>query len=119
MKKFALLILLSFCFSCATLFTGTTETISFNSIPEKASIQFDGFTVGTTPYTMDVKKSFNGIVSMKKDGYETKQFKLQKSFNGVAILNLFGILGWGIDYVTGAMWKFDRKGYEIELDTEE
>ena len=118
MKKIIFLTFICLTISCGTLFTGTTETISFNSEPEKAEIQFDGFTVGKTPYTMEVKKSFNGIVSMKKDGYETEQFKLQKSFNGVSILNLTNLLGWAVDFATGALNKFDRKGYQIELEKE-
>jgi hypothetical protein len=33
----------------------------------------------------------------------------------VSILNLGNILGWGIDIVTGAVFKYDRKAYDIEL----
>ena len=119
MKKIILFACISFLFSCSTLFTGTTEVLSFTSVPEKATIQFDGLTMGKTPLTMEVNKSFKGVVSVKKEGYETREFKLQRSFNEVSILNFLGILGWGVDYVTGAMWKFDRKGYEIELDSKE
>ena len=107
---------MSLLFSCGTLFTGTTEVLSFNSVPEKATIQFDGLTMGKTPLTIVVKKSFNGVVSIKKEGYDAQQFKLQKSFNSISILNLTNILGWGIDFATGALNNFDRKGYEIELD---
>ncbi len=116
MKKVILFAFISLLFSCGTLFTGTTEVIAFNSSPEKALVQFDGLTMGKTPFTMEVKKSFNGIVSIKKDGYETQQFKLQKSFNAISILNLTNLLGWGVDFATGALHKFDRKGYEIELE---
>ena len=41
-----------------------------------------------------------------------------RCFNGIAILNLFSILGWGIDFATGALNKFDTKGYDITLDKE-
>lgn len=119
MKKFILFAFVSLLFSCGTIFTGTTEVIAFNSVPQKATVQFDGLTMGKTPLTMEVKKSFNGIVAIKKDGYETQQFKLQKSFNAISILNLTNLFGWGIDFLTGALKKFDRKGYEIELDSEQ
>ena len=36
-----------------------------------------------------------------------------------AILNLFNILWWGVDFITGAVNKFDMKGYDIELKEEE
>ena len=38
-----------------------------------------------------------------------------KSFNAVSILNLTNLLGWGIDFATGALNKFDKKGYDITL----
>ena len=37
-------------------------------------------------------------------------------FNGVSILNLFGLLGWGIDAATGSLKKYDTKVYNITLD---
>tara|TARA_B100002019_G_scaffold66669_1_gene57234 strand:+ start:1135 stop:1497 length:363 start_codon:yes stop_codon:yes gene_type:complete len=105
--------------SCATIFTGTTETIQFDSNVKGATVEMDGVEVGKTPMTMKVKKSFNGVMSVSADGYETKRFELQKSFNSIAILNLFGILQWGIDLATGAINKFDRKGYDITLEKED
>ena len=53
---------------------------------------------------------------MKKDGYENKVFTLDSKFNGVSILNLFGLLGWGIDAATGSLKKYDTKVYNITLD---
>ena len=104
--------------SCATIFTGTSETILFDSNVNGASVEMDGVEVGTTPHTMKVKKSFDGIMSMSADGDNSSSFSLQKSFNGVAILNLTNILGWGIDLATGAINKFDQKGYTITLKEE-
>ena len=104
--------------SCATILSGTTESIQFDSNVKGAVVEMDGVEVGRTPHTMKVKKSFNGVMTISADGYEDKKFELQKSFNGIAILNLFSILGWGIDFATGALNKFDTKGYDITLDKE-
>lgn len=41
---------------------------------------------------------------------------LDSKFNSVAIINLFGILGWGIDAATGSIKKYDTKVYNISLD---
>jgi len=94
------------------------ESIQFDSNVKGAVVEMDGVEVGRTPHTMKVKKSFNGVMTISADGYEDKKFELQKSFNGIAILNLFSILGWGIDFATGALNKFDTKGYDITLDKE-
>lgn len=116
MKKtlFAGLILLAFS-SCGTIFSGTTTPITFTSnVPAK--VEFDGVEAGKTPFTTKVKKSFNGVVTMRADGYESKNFELQKSFNAVSVLNLFNLLFWGVDLLTGSVNKFDKKGYEITLE---
>ena len=102
--------------SCATIFTGTTTPISFKSnVPAK--VEFDGVEMGQTPFTTKVKRSFNGVVTMRAEGYEAKNFELQKSFNAVSIVNLFNVLFWGVDFLTGSVNKFDKKGYEINLET--
>lgn len=101
--------------SCGTIFTGTTSQITFKSnVPAK--VEFDGVEMGQTPLTTKVKKSFNGMVTMRADGYEAKNFELQKSFNAVSVVNLYNLLFWGVDFLTGAVNKFDKKGYEINLE---
>ena len=119
MNKIILCLLISpilfFHTNCATIFTGTTENISFSSNVQGAVVEMDGVEVGRTPHTMQVKKSFNGTMSIKADGYQRKSFGLQKSFNGVSILNFFNLVFWGIDIATGAINKFDQKGYNITL----
>ncbi|MEM8896920.1 MAG: PEGA domain-containing protein [Bacteroidota bacterium] len=105
--------------SCATIFTGSTANLRFDSNVKGAIIEMDGLEVGRTPYTMKVKKSFNGIVTMRAEDYQDKSFSLPKSFNPVAIINLTNIFAWGIDYLTGAMWTFDQKGYKITLEEED
>lgn len=104
--------------SCATIFTGSTSKIHFDSNVKGATIEMDGLEIGKTPYVTKVKKSYDGIITIKADGYEDKRFSLQKSFNGVSVLNLTNLLGWGIDFATGAINKFDRKGYTVELKKE-
>ena len=116
MKKLMLLMFPIIAFSsCATILTGTTTPVTFKSnVPAK--VEFDGVEMGQTPYTTKVKRSFNGVVTMRADGYESKNFELQKSFNAVAVVNLFNLLFWGVDFLTGSVNKFDKKGYEISLE---
>ena len=46
--------------------------------------------------------------------YERGTFILRKSFDAVAILNLAGILGWAVDFATGAIMKYDRTNYDLD-----
>ena len=102
--------------SCATLFTGTKQTVQINSKPPGAKIQIDGIDRGTTPAAIKLKKKSDGqVVTLKLDGYETKTIVPETSFNAVSILNLTNILFWGIDLLSGAVYKYDPRFYEIEL----
>jgi len=103
--------------SCATLFTGTKDRITFNSNPSGATIYIDGVEQCKTPCTMNVKRSIADTdVEFKLDGYETRLITLSKEFNIVSVINLGNLFGWGIDALTGSVMKYDRKTYDITLD---
>ena len=103
--------------SCATVFTGTKDRITFNSNPSGAMIYIDGVEQCRTPCSMEVTRSINDTdVEFKLDGYETRLITLSKEFNVISIINLGNLLGWGIDALSGAVMKYDRKIYDIILE---
>jgi len=120
MKNFSTILLAAtmlFMTSCATIFTGTRDSITFNSTPSGATIYIDGVEQCKTPCTLDVKRSFDDtVVEFRLDGYETRLITLSNEFNLVSILNLGSLVGWGIDFLTGAIMKYDRRAYDITLD---
>jgi hypothetical protein len=104
---------------CATIFTGTRDRISFISTPSGAVIYKDGIEICTTPCNYNVKRSLNDTeVEFKLDGYETRLITLDKELNLVSIINLGNLFGWGIDALSGAVMKYDRKSYDIKLSPE-
>jgi hypothetical protein len=117
MKTYIIAILISLSMtSCATLFTGTKDRITFNSTPDGATIYKDGVEQCKTPCTVRVKRSLNDTdVEYKLDGYETRLITLSKEFNVVSIINLGNLFGWGIDALSGAVMKYDNKVYDIKL----
>lgn len=119
MKKYTIIILsvlisLSSLTSCATLFSGSKQTVTFNSEPPGATIEVDGIPRGNTPAPVKLKRK-GQVVSLKKSGYMTKVFEPERSFNGVSVLNLFNILFWGIDAATGSINRYSPKYYNIML----
>jgi PEGA domain len=101
---------------CASIFTGTTQTVQVNSIPSGANVSVNGLDRGQTPLPVVLKKGSSGeTVTLALSGYQQKTFQPQTVFNPVSILNLWGILGWGIDAATGAMWKYDPTFYNVQL----
>jgi len=121
MKKVVLMMIVFTAFvftSCATILSGTSDEIYFSSDPKGADIMIDGLKVGKTPATVSIKRPGlgNKEVTLKLDGYEDRTFMLQKEFNVMAICNLGGIPGWVIDILTGAVMKYSKKNYDLDLD---
>ena len=104
--------------SCATILSGTSDDITFNSDPSGAAIMLDGLKVGKTPATVSIKRPGfgNKEITLKLDGYEDRTFMLQKEFNTMAICNLAGWPGWVIDIITGSVMKYSKTNYDLDLD---
>jgi uncharacterized protein YceK len=107
---------------CATIFTGTNDTITFESQPAGARIMIDGVDRGTTPLTTPVKRKLGGAsVTYRLDGYETRTFNLSTGFNTVAVANILCLWGvvlcGGVDLLTGALMSYDVKNYDVRLDS--
>lgn len=114
--KLSFLLLIFFVSSCATIFSGTKDRIYFTTNVPGARVIIDGIEICRTPCNENItRKVGESQIEFKLDGYETRVINLSKSLNIVSILNFGNLLGWGIDIVTGAVFKYDRKAYEIEL----
>lgn len=102
--------------SCATLFSGTKDRIYFTTNMPGARVLIDGVEICKTPCNENItRKVGESQIEFKLEGYETKVINLSKSFNVVSILNFGNLIGWGIDIATGAVFKYDKKAYDIEL----
>lgn len=120
MKRLTALLLLVFTLpvlnGCATLFTGSEDVVTFESSPAGAEILINGIEKGTTPVSIPVKRSVNSAeVVLRLAGYETRVFRLEQEFNYVSLLNLFNVLFWGIDVVSGAVMTYRPTYYEFNL----
>ncbi|MBR8704180.1 MULTISPECIES: PEGA domain-containing protein [Porphyromonas] len=103
--------------SCATIFTGTKDTLTFNTNPSGVDVYIDGIKICTTPCTTPVKRSLSEQdVEFRLDGYKTQIITLDREFNVVSILNIGGLLGWVVDAATGAIFKYDRKVYDVDME---
>ena len=102
---------------CATLFTGSSDNIVFESSPPGAEVLIDGLVVGRTPATVSVKRPGLGDkqVTFRMEGYDPVTFTLSKGFNTVAVLNLASVVGWGIDILSGSVMKYDKRVYNVDM----
>ncbi|WP_313584685.1 hypothetical protein [Acinetobacter variabilis] len=103
---------------CASIISGSTQTLTFKSVPEQASISIanksgEKVHTGVTPATVTLKRG-NGFfkpaaydVTFKKEGFQTKTVQVTGTVNGWYIANIIfgGLIGLLIvDPATGAMY---------------
>lgn len=99
------------CFGCASVTRGTTENISISSTPSGATAEVTGLDIPTacvTPCVVIAKRSADITVTVNKEGYEPQIVPLTKEVPGTGAagfagnLLLGGVVGMGVDAVTGA-----------------
>lgn len=119
MKKISIFLIAALSLqSCATLLTGTSDQITFNSQPEGAKVFHKGIEKCTTPCVIEMPRSMGAeTLEMKAEGYEPKLFALNKEFNGVTLLNVLvgGIIGLGVDAASGAMMQYTDNVYTMDF----
>ena len=106
--------LIIICSSCASIFSGTTQNINFESSPSGATIFLDGDRVGTTPLTLKLKKKKYSSLRIELEGYNTISRQLDKEFDLITLLSIFWDLGT-TDLITGAAFKYANNSYFVEL----
>lgn len=108
--------------SCATMFSGTTQHVSFNSEPQGAAVSVDGQTLCFTPCIANVQRSSTSVVTFTKDSYKRGDAILNGTFNPTTIWNVlwgYGVLvAIPIDAITGAIWRYNFPSVYVKLSPE-
>ena len=105
MKKLLVISLALTLGSCCTLVNGKHDDVRVNSNVTSATVKVDGVVKGVTPCTIEVKRKGGQVLSVEKAGYETYQARLESSCSGWVVGNILlgGIIGLGVDCITGAV----------------
>lgn len=117
MKKSILVLIASatlFLSGCASIISGTSQTLTFNADVEDVLVYVDGAIIGKTPVSASFKKNKAQTVMFKKEGYETVTREITKSFDGVAIVNIFWDLST-TDFITGAVYEYSPSMIYVEM----
>ena len=116
---------------CASIMQGSSQTLSFKSVPETTQIKItnkagEAIYSGQTPTTVTLKrgagyfKAENYQVSFSKDGYETKTVNVTGNVSGWYVANIIfgGLIGLLIiDPITGAMYKLSPEDVNTVLES--
>lgn len=115
----ALASLLFTSFGCATLFSGSTDMVTFTSDPAGAEVLIGGLSRGTTPVTIPVKRAGFGSrnVTMRMEGMNPVTFEMSSSFNTVSLLNILVPVGFIVDAATGSITKYSQQNYNVNMRT--
>ena len=115
--------------ACATIVTGTTQTIKVDSNPQGARIFTAEKTTengkliyankteaGVTPGTVAIPRK-DGAVLLEKDGYEPTEVPLNRRMAGWVWgdIVLLSLLSTSIDTSTGAAKEYDPGEYLVEM----
>ena len=100
--------------SCASILTGSKRTVLFETEPSGAKVFVNGFEKGKTPVQLKVRA--DDRIDFRLGDYKERVVVMDSKFNLVAILNGFGILGWGIDALTGSLKRVDTKYIKVTLE---
>ena len=115
---------------CASIFSGSTQTLTFKSVPDTANITItnklgEKIHTGSTPATVTLKRG-NGYfkpagyqVTFSKEGFQTKTVQVKATVNGWYIANIIfgGLIGFLIvDPATGAMYTLSPSDINTLLD---
>jgi hypothetical protein len=109
---------------CATIQRGTAMNIPIASNPERADVSVSTGQRGTTPLIVTLKRNETVQVTISKEGYKTQYFTLTPKVcvEGVAAgsmnLILGGVVGIGVDAVSGANLNLDPDHIFAELEAE-
>ena len=115
---------------CASIFSGTTQTLTFKSVPDAANITItnklgEKIHTGSTPATVTLKRGHGYFkpagyqVTFSKEGFQTKTVQVKATVNGWYIANIIfgGLIGFLIvDPATGAMYTLSPSDINTLLD---
>lgn len=103
--------------SCATIVSGSKQTIKIDSTPSSAVVLVDGKEIGKTPLTTKLTRKENHKVRIQLEGYQPYEVELTKKFNEWYIGNVVfgGLIGLVVDPITGAIYRLTPKEINTEL----
>lgn len=110
---------------CASIVSGTNQTIKINSVPDAANVKIEKLTIndnytafeGKTPATAKLPRKGSYLVTVSLDGYEKAKIPLDSGMNGWIWGNLVfgGIVGVMVDSTDGAANKLSPDEINVKL----
>ncbi len=106
--------------SCATLFKGSTEEVSFSSEPTGAEVYVNGQHMGETPFPLNLESDMHYTIEFRLEGYENKTVLINNSVGaGWIILDVLGgLIPIIVDAATGDWYYLDETNVKAALEVQ-
>lgn len=117
MECFLLLTVFVFLQGCASIISGKTQQVTFNSEPDGANVIITGRQIGKTPVTTQLDRAKNQTLTFEKEGYKPVTMQLTTTLNSWFWGNIVlgGLIGSTTDGITGSMYEYAPSQYFIPL----
>ena len=118
-KVMTLMVAMILLSGCAAMFHGTSEQVGIRSNDESVELYVNEQYIGKGNGVTTFKKNKDYTISARKDGCETVDIPVSKSFDATTLLGVF--IDFGIISIlvvdgagTGAWQQFDQTSYVID-----
>ncbi|MDU1904207.1 MAG: PEGA domain-containing protein [Dysgonomonas sp.] len=104
--------------SCATIISGSSQSVSFSSYPSNATVYDNNTRLGRKPVSAKLKRKDKHSIVIELDGYQPYELVLERKFNAWFIGNILlgGLIGVIVDPITGAMYKLTPDQVHAEFN---
>lgn len=118
---FAVLSILLFIASCATIFKGNSNNVEFSSDPQGAKVYVNGNLVGKTPTKLKLESQKTYYIEFQKEGYESRNYTITNHVGGGWIILdiLGGLIPVIIDAATGSWYELDQSSINAVLESQQ
>jgi hypothetical protein len=106
---------------CAILFSGTNAGVRMESTPDNVEVWVNGAKAGVTPCKIELKKNQEYSIEFRKEGYQTRTYRLTNSVGaGWIILDILGgLVPIVIDAATGAWYGLSQDNINAILEKQQ
>jgi hypothetical protein len=107
--------------SCALVFKGTKQEVSFRSDPQRAEVFVNGIRMGETPLTLKLITKQTYAIEFKIEGYKPKSVQINNKVGaGWVVLDIvLGLVPVVVDAATGAWYSLEQKNIDAVLEKQQ
>lgn len=122
MTKTVLFFSLVFCLSgCATIIHGSHQSIGIGSSPTGAKVYVDDQLMGQTPTIVNLPRKYYHQIKIDLPGYQPYEMQFTRKVDAWIAGNILfgGLIGLGVDAITGSMYKLTPDQVQATLSHQE